>query len=152
MSIEEAFKSEMKRAMKAREQATLDVVRMIRSKIQEATTAKGFKGEVNDALYIETIQRYVKQMTKALPGYRAQGERGAAMVAQLEGEIEYLSQFLPKKLSREDTLVLAKNTLEEMGVSDPKRMGQIMGKIIGANRDQVDPAVVKSCLQELLGS
>jgi len=152
MSIEEAFKSEMKRAMKAREQSTLDVVRMIRSKIQEATTAKGFKGEVNDALYIEVIQRYVKQMTKALPDYRAQGERGAPMVSQLQGEIEYLSQFLPKKLSREDTMVLAKTTLEEMGVTDPKRMGQIMGKIIGANRDQVDPAVVKSCLQELLGS
>ena len=40
MSIESALKDELKRGMKARDQATLDVVRMIRSKVQEATTAK----------------------------------------------------------------------------------------------------------------
>ena len=47
-------------------------------------------------------------------------------------------------------MVIAKQTIEELGVTDMKRMGQVMGKIIGANKDQVDPGVVKSCLQELL--
>ena len=152
MSIEQAFKDEMKRCMKAREQATLDVVRMIRSKIQEATTAKGFTGEITDALYVEVIQRYVKQMTKALPDYEAQGERGAAMVSQLKGEIDYLSQFLPTKLSREETLVLTQAAIEALGVTNPSGMGQVMGRVIGANRDAVDPALVKACALELLKS
>ena len=150
MSIEQSFKDEMKRAMKERDQPTLDVVRMIRSKIQEATTAKGFKGEVNDALYLEVIQRYVKQMNKALPDYRAQGDRGAAMVAQLENEVEYLSQFLPKKMNRDETMALVRSVVEELGATDMSKMGQVMGKVVGPNRDKVDPGLVKECAQELL--
>ena len=150
MSIEQSFKDEMKRAMKERDQATLDVVRMIRSKIQEATTAKGFTGEVNDALYVEVIQRYVKQMNKALPDYRAQGDRGAAMVEQLEGEVNYLNQFLPKKLSKDETMALVRAAVEELGATDMSKMGQVMGKVVGPNRDTVDPSIVKDCAQELL--
>ncbi len=152
MSIEQNLKDEMKRAMKAREQATLDVVRMIRSKVQEATTAKGFSGEVNDELYKTIIQRYVKQMTKAVPDYESQGERGAEMVAKLQAEIEYLSQFLPKKLSEEETRSIVAAAIAELGASSPKEMGKVMGKVLGPNKDKVDPAIVKKCAMELLSA
>ena len=150
MSIEIALKDELKRGMKARDQATLDVVRMIRSKVQEATTAKGFTGEVNDALYMEVIQRYVKQMKKALPDYVAQGDRGAEMVEKLEWEVTYLEKFLPQKLGEEETMVLVKAAIEATGATDMKQMGMLMGKVVGPNRDTVDPAIVKTCIQKAL--
>ena len=129
MSIESALKDELKRGMKARDQATLDVVRMIRSKVQEATTAKGFSGEVNDALYMEVIQRYVKQMKKALPDYVAQGERGAEMVEKLEWEVSYLEKFLPQKLGEAETMALVQAAIEATGATDMKQMGMLMGKV-----------------------
>ena len=150
MSIESALKDELKRGMKARDQATLDVVRMIRSKVQEATTAKGFSGEVNDALYMEVIQRYVKQMKKALPDYVAQGERGAEMVEKLEWEVSYLEKFLPQKLGEAETMALVQAAIEATGATDMKQMGMLMGKVVGPNRDTVDAAIVKTCIQKAL--
>ena len=150
MSIESALKDELKRGMKARDQATLDVVRMIRSKVQEATTAKGFSGEVNDALYMEVIQRYVKQMKKALPDYVAQGERGAEMVEKLEWEVSYLEKFLPQKLGEAETMALVQAAIEATGATDMKQMGMLMGKVVGPNRDTVDAAIVKACIHKAL--
>ena len=51
---------------------------------------------MNDALYMEVIQRYVKQMKKALPDYVARGERGAEMVEKLEWKSPIWKSFSPK--------------------------------------------------------
>ena len=48
MPIEQQLEDELKQAMRSRDQRTLDVVRMIKSKIAERRTAKGFSGTVDD--------------------------------------------------------------------------------------------------------
>ena len=65
MPIEQELTETLKQAMRDKDQATLDVVRMVKSKIQERRTAKGFQGEVNDALLVDVISSYRKQLQKA---------------------------------------------------------------------------------------
>ena len=60
MSIQEDLTTRMKDAMRAKDKPMLNLIRMLKSKMGEKTTAKGFSGEVDDALWIEVITRYAK--------------------------------------------------------------------------------------------
>jgi len=150
MSIQEDLLAEMKDAMKSRDQSRLDVVRMIRSKVQEATMVSGFSGEVDDALHVQVIGLYCKQMQKAIPDYESQGERGVEMVQKLRQEIEYLSRYLPKKMGEEETRALVTSIVSELGATDRSQMGRVMGMVMKDHRDQVDGGLVKRLVEEAL--
>ncbi len=77
MGIGEQLTEQMKQAMRARDQPTLDLVRMLKSKMTERTTAKGFDGEVDDALWTAVIGAYAKSLRKAADQFRAVGDAGA---------------------------------------------------------------------------
>ena len=151
MAIEQELNQRMKEAMKAKDARVLGVIRMIKARITEARTAKGFTGEVDDALYEQVIAQYSKQMTKALEEYEAQGDRTKDMVEQLRFEVGYLSDFLPKKLDEAATRALVKAKIAELGVADPKRAGQVMGAVMKENKDGLDPALTKRIVTEELG-
>ena len=55
---------------------TADVERMIKSKIGERRTAKGFSGTVDDALVLDVIGAYRKQLQKALVEFEKVAEYG----------------------------------------------------------------------------
>src|ERR671930_2710797 len=98
MGLEQDLNDTLKQAIKDRDQATADVVRMLKTRLQERRTAKGFAGQVDDALVLDVIAAYRKQLQKALAEYDKLGERGAAQAAQLRFEIEFCERFLPKGL------------------------------------------------------
>src|SRR2546425_4159331 len=110
-SIEQQLNDRLKDAMRAKDSRAADVIRMIKTKVMERRTAKGFTGQVDDALHLDVIAAYVKQLKKAVEEYTAAGERGAEMVEQLKFEIGYCEQFLPKKMSEAEVLPLVKEAI-----------------------------------------
>ena len=87
MALEQQLNDTLTQAIKAKDSKTADVVRMIKSRLGERRTAKGFSGEVDDALVLDVIGAYRKQLQKALGEFEKLGERGAAHAAQLHFEI-----------------------------------------------------------------
>ena len=150
MSIQEQLESQLKQAMRARDQGSLDVIRMVRSRVMEARTAKGFSGEVDDALHLDVIARYAKQLKKALPDYEAQGERGHETVEKYRAELEFLAQYLPKKLSAEETRLLVSRLIEELGLTSQSELGRMMGAVMKGHKDSVDAGLVRAAAMELL--
>jgi uncharacterized protein YqeY len=60
MALEQALTDTLTQAIKAKDARTADVVRMIKTKIQERRTAKGSSGQVDDALVLDVIcERYL---------------------------------------------------------------------------------------------
>lgn len=149
-AIENDLNERLKAAMKAKDQAVLDVIRAIRSKIQLAKTADGFGGVVDDALYLREITAYVKSMTKAREEFVKVGERGAENAARLTFEVDYLSQFLPKKLGEAETRAIVTASIAEAAVSSRKQIGKLMGLIMKNHKDQVDADLVRRIAEELL--
>ena len=149
--LERELTSRLKDAMRAKDRKALDVIRAIRSRVGEARTAKGFTGEVDDALYLTVITTYCKSMSKAREEYVKSGERGADHVAQLTFEIEYLSEFLPKKLDEAATIPLVEAAIASTGVTDIKMLGRVVGAVMKDHKDDVEPSVVKAIAARLLG-
>ena len=108
MSIEQQMSDLLKDAVRAKDRRTVDCVRMLKTKHMERRTARGFKAELDDALWLDVIAAYQKQMKKSRVEFEKAGERGAAALEGLDWEIEFCARFLPT-LSSEDDVRAAVN-------------------------------------------
>jgi uncharacterized protein YqeY len=150
MSLEQTLNDTLTRAIREKDQRAADIVRMIKSKIGERRTAKGFTGQVDDALIVEVIGAYRKSLQKALPDYEKAGERGQAQVAQLRFEIEYLERWLPKGLDDAALRALVRERLTALGITDVKQVGRLVGDVMKTHKGQVEAGDVKRIAEELL--
>src|SRR6266702_3686743 len=115
-----ALEQQLTEAMKAKDTQTADVVRMIKSRLGERRTAKGFTGTVDDALVLDVIGAYRKQLQKSLVEFEKVGERGAAHAAQLRFELEFCDRYLPKGMDEGALRVLVRERLDALKISDAK--------------------------------
>lgn len=150
MSIQEELRAELKAATLERDQKRLDVIRAIEGEIKLARTAKGFEGEVDDALYLKIIASYSKKMKKAHAEYEKAGDRGKDLADTLAFEVDYLSRWLPQKLDEEATLALVLSTIADLGVDDPKQTGRVMGAIMKDHGKAVDGGLVSKLVAKQL--
>ena len=150
MALEQDLNDRLTRAIKDKDMPTADVVRMIKSRLQERRTAKGFSGQVDDALVLDVIGSYRKQLQKALAEFEKVGERGAAQVAQLRFEIALCEGYLPKGLDDAALRALVRERVQALGVADPKQIGRLVGDVMKTHKGQVEAADVKRIAEELL--
>lgn len=153
MTIKEELAAELRDAIKSRDAARREVLRIIDTEVALARSAPGFKGEVDDSLYRQVIAGYSKKMDKARQEYEGYGDRGAEMVAKLGWEVEYLSRWLPKKLDEAATRRIVRQAIDDLGVSgDPKASGRVIGQVMKAHKDVVDGGLVNRLVGEELAS
>ena len=151
MSIEAQLTDLLKAAMRAKDSQAADCIRMIKTKHMERRTAAGFdKGQLDDNLWLEVIAAYQKQLRKAREEFAAVGERGADALPQLDFEIGFCSQFLPKTASDDEVRAIVKETIARLGTTDPKQSGRVMGEIMKSHKGKVDPGTVKRLVEEQL--
>jgi uncharacterized protein len=150
MGIEQALNDTLKQAIKDRDMPTANVVRMIKTKLTERTTAKGFTGTVDDVLLLDVIGAYRKQLQKALVEYEKVGERGAQQAAQLRFEIEFCERYLPRTMDEAALRALVQERLAALGINDAKQVGRLVGDVMKSHKGQVEAVDVKRIAEELL--
>jgi uncharacterized protein len=150
MSIEQTLTETLTKAIREKDARVADVVRMLKSRITERRTAKGFSGQVDDALVLDVIGAYRKSLQKALPEYEKAGERGAAPAAQLRFEIQFCERFLPRGLDDAALRALVRERLAALGVADAKQVGRVVGDIMKTHKGQVEAGDVKRIAEQLL--
>ena len=151
MSLEQQLAETLTRAIREKDQRTADVVRMLKTKVTERRTAKGFAGAVDDAVVLDVIGAYRKQLQKAVAEYeKVGGERAAAQIAQLRFEIEFCERYLPKGIDEGALRALVKERIGALGITDSKQTGRLVGDVMKTHKGQVDAADVKRVAEELL--
>jgi uncharacterized protein YqeY len=150
MALEQELTDTLTKAMKDKDMRTADVVRMLKTKVMERRTAKGFAGPVDDALILDVIGAYRKQLQKAIAEYEKAGERGASQAAELRFEVEFCERYLPKGLDEAAVRALVKERLGALGITDPKQVGRLVGDVMKTHKGQVEAADVKRFAEELL--
>ncbi len=150
MALEQELNDLLKQSMMSKDQATMDVVRMLKTKIMERRTAKGFTGDVDDALVGEVIAAYKKQLVKAVEEYAQVGERGVVEVARLKSEIAIVERFLPKGLDQAAVRTLVHERMAALEITDRKQIGKLLGDIMKTHKGQVDAGDIKRIVEEQL--
>ena len=150
MALEQELTNRLTQAIKHKDARTADVVRMLKTRLQERRTAKGFSGQIDDALVLDVIGAYRKQLQKALAEYEKVGERGAAQVAQLRFELEFCEGYLPKGMDEATARALVEERVAALGIADTKQIGRLVGDIMKTHKGQVEATDVKRIAEELL--
>lgn len=152
MSIEVQIADLLKESIRNRDMRTADCVRMIKTKHMERRTAAGFKGPLDDAMWLDVIASYQKQLRKTREEYVAVGERGASALPQIDFEIELCGRFLPKAASDDEILAAVRDGIARLGVTDSKQVGRLVGEIMKANKGRFEAATVKRLAEQELTS
>ena len=152
MALEEDLTSRLTQAIKGKDGRTADVIRMLKTRLQERRTAKDFAGQIDDALVLDVISAYRKQLQKAIAEYDKLGERGAEEAARLRFEQEFCEGYLPKGMDEVAVRALVKERVAALGIADAKQVGRLIGDIMKTHKGQVEAADVKRIAEELLKS
>src|SRR4029450_4609961 len=140
MPLEQQLNDTLTKAMKEKDAPTADVVRMIKSKIGERRTAKGFSGTVDDALVLDVIGAYPKQPHTPVVEFEKVGERGAAPAPQLRFELEFCERYLPKGMDEAVLRALVRERLDALKIADAKQVGRLGGGGMKAPKGQAEGA------------
>jgi uncharacterized protein YqeY len=150
MALEQQLTETLTKAIRDKDSRTADVVRMLKTRLTERRTGKGFAGEMTDAVVTDVIGAYRKQLQKALAEYERLGERGAAQAEQLRFEIAFCERFLPKGLDEPALRTLVQARLQSLSITDVKQVGRLVGDVMRTHKGQVDAGDVKRIAEELL--
>jgi uncharacterized protein YqeY len=143
MSIYLKLSEDMKTAMKTKDSKTLEVLRMMKSKIMTVDA----RGELSDEEIIKILGTYEKNLKDALQ--LSVDNNRAESVEELKVELEVVSRYLPKKLSKDETAKLVDEVIAELGATSKKEMGKVMGGVMKKGLP-VDSQLVKELVESKL--
>jgi uncharacterized protein len=122
MSLLEQLQKDLVAAMKAREEAHLSAIRMIKTALQKAR-ADSLK-PLDDTAEQQILKSLVKQRIDAAEMFRKGGREELAVKEEAEKKI--IESYLPAPASEEETLAAINAAIEETGATSAKQMGLVM--------------------------
>ncbi len=144
--LKEKLMEDLKSAMKEKDEIKKNTVQMVRAGILQIEKDKGI--EVEDNQIIDIIAKEVKKRKDAAIDFEKGGRED--LVEKNNKEIEILSAYLPKQLSKEEIEAIVKEIIAEVNATTIKDMGKVMKSAkekIGAAADgKTINEVVKSLL------
>ena len=148
MNLEQQVMSEMKDAMKAKNDAALRGLRAIKAEIIKAKTEPGAGGEITAEGEMKLLQKIVKQRRDSLEIFTTQNRPDLAIKEQ--EEIAIIEKFLPKQLTATEIKEVLKIIIAEVGATSPADMGKVMGVATKQLAGKADGKVVSALVKELL--
>jgi len=148
MSLEQQVMTEMKEAMKARNEGVLRALRAIKAEIIKAKTEPGAAGEIDEASEQKFLQKMMKQRRDSLEIFEKQGREDLA--AKEKEEMAVIEKFLPKQLDEAELKETIVKIIAETGASSPADMGKIMGIASKQLAGKADGKTISTIVKDLL--
>lgn len=138
--------------MKAKEPLKVEVLRgLMAAFTNELVTLKRMPNEeLPDDAVLTVIRREVKKRKDSSEQFRA-GNR-PELADKEEAEQKILEAYLPPMMSQDDIRPIAEAKKAELGVTDKKEAGKLMGIIMKDLAGKADGTDVKAVVDELFGS
>ncbi len=149
MTLEEKVMSDLKTAMRAKNEVALRSLRAIKSAILNAKTADGFSGEIKEDDEIKLLQKLVKQRRDSLEIYETQDR--PELAAKEREEIDVIEKFLPAQLSEEELTSFISKIISETGATSAADMGKVMGAANKQLAGKADGKTISTIVKRLLG-
>ncbi len=146
MALKEQLRTDMAAAMKQGDTANRDVLRMMLAAIKQAEIDD--QVTLDDAGVVAVLTKQAKQRRESIADYEKAGR--ADLVAQEQAELAIIEMYLPQLMGRDQVQALAAQVIADLGVTDIKGMGQVMGKLMPQLKGQADGRLVNEVVRELL--
>ena len=146
MSLEERLQTDMKQAMRDKNDVARDTLRMVLADLRKKNAE--LEKDLSPEEEVAVLVRAVKTRQDSFEQYEKAGR--ADLATRERGEIAVIQAYLPKALSEAETKSAVASLMSELGVSSKKDMGTLMKAVMARHKGQVDGRAVQKILGELL--
>ncbi len=148
MSLKERINQDMKDAMRAKDQARLEPIRMLMAAIQRREVDERIK--LDDPQVIAVAEKLIKQSREAAEQFV---KGGRPELADKENrDISAWSTYLPARLSDQEIDALIAAAIGETGANSAKDMGKVVAQLKPKLAGRADMATVSAKIKQRLSS
>jgi hypothetical protein len=145
--LKEQITDAMKAAMKGGDKPRLAVIRLILAAVKQREVDERI--ELDDAQVLAVLDKMVKQRRDSVKQYGDAGRDD--LVAQENGEIEIIQEFLPAALGDEEIMSIIEAAIAETGAESMRDMGKVMGIVKPKVQGRADVGKVSGLVKQRLG-
>ena len=125
MALRERLNDEIKAAMKAREQARLDALRLMLSAVKQREVDERIT--LDDAGVIAVVEKMIKQRKDSIAQYEKAARQDLADKEKFE--ITVIEAYLPQQLSQAEIDAIVAEAIASTGAKGAADMGKVMGVV-----------------------
>ena len=151
MSLRDKIETDYKNALKSKDKNKISTYRLILSGIKDLdiNNRSGPDKKVTDENDIKKLlKKMIKQRSESIEVYKKSNRNDLLEIEQ--GEVNVLSDYLPKQLGEDETKKLCSEIVVKTGASSIKDMGKVMGELKKNHSDDIDFSIAGSILKEIL--
>lgn len=145
--LEDRIANDMKDAMRARENAKRDALRLLIAALKNARIDA--QAELTDDDVEAVIQKQVKQRRDSIAEYTKASRQD--LVDKEQAELEVYQEYLPQQASAEDIESAARAVIAETGASSARDIGKVMPVLTKQFAGRADGRQINEIVRSLLG-
>lgn len=145
MSLEK-IESDLKAAMKERNEIKLGTLRMLKAAVKNKEIDK--KQPLSDPEILEVIQKQVKQRRDSIAEFQKANRQD--LLQKETAEIAVLELYLPKQLNESELKAVVQKAIQSTGAKSKADMGKIMKEVMPQIAGRADGKQVNQIVSSLL--
>ncbi|QBP17980.1 GatB/YqeY domain-containing protein [Acetilactobacillus jinshanensis] len=146
MSLNETLTKDMIKAMKARDNSSLSVIRQLKTDLTNKKIALGRDLTPKDETAV--VMHEVKQHKESIDAFK-KGKR-ADLVKEQETYLKALMKYAPKPLTSDQVKKLVSDTIKQVHATSMKDFGKVMGTVMGKAKGRANGTVINKMVRQLL--
>ncbi len=153
MSLRDKIETDYKNALKSKDKNKISTYRLILSGIKDLdinNRSGPDKKETDENDIKKLLKKMIKQRSESIEVYKKSNRNDLLEIEQ--GEVNVLSEYLPKQLGEEETRKLCSEIIQKTGASSIKDMGKVMGELKKNHSDDIDFSKAGLILKEILNN
>ena len=150
MNLKEQIDNDIKKAMLNKQKEELTALRAIKSMILLAETEKGKAGEIDKEVEDKLLMKAAKQRRESAEIFKKENRED--LYNKELFELEIISRYLPKQLSKDEITNALKEIVQQVGAKGPQDMGKVMGQATKVLAGKAEGKVISEIVKQLLGT
>jgi hypothetical protein len=146
MDLKEKLRTDMATAMRDGDNDKRNTLRMLLAAVKQVEVDS--QKTLDDAGVQSVLNKQAKQRRESIVDYEKAGR--AELAANEQMELTIIERYLPQMMGKEEVAAIAKQIIADLGVTDMKGMGQVMGRLMPQLKGQADGRIVNEVVRELL--
>ncbi len=151
MSLRDKIEIDYKNALKSKDKDKISTYRLILSGMKNldiVNRSSPEKKETDEDDIKKLLKKMIKQRSESIEFYKKSKRNDLLEIEQ--GEINVLSEYLPKQLGEGETKKICSIIIEKTGALSIKDMGKVMGELKKNYSDSIDLSKAGAILKEIL--
>ncbi|MCE5301318.1 MAG: GatB/YqeY domain-containing protein [Spirochaetia bacterium] len=146
MSLSEKLGSDLKEAMKAKDETRLNCIRQVKTAVMNAEIKKGLT--LSDEEIISVIFSLSKAHADSIEAFKNAGRND--LLEKEEKELAILKSYLPQQLSDDEIRKIVGEAAASSGASSIKETGKLMALVMPKVKGKADGNRVNAIVKEIL--